>query len=118
MITIIAGGRNERLTKADVRFLDSLKINIVISGGAAGIDDDAILYAIERGIMFINFPANWKNYGRAAGHIRNRQMARHADSVVLFPGGKGTENMRKTAKQLGLKVIERAREKPNLLRYL
>ena len=50
------------------------------------------------------FPADWKAHGKAAGPIRNRDMAKHADQVVLFPGGRGTENMYQEAKKAGLVI--------------
>jgi hypothetical protein len=51
------------------------------------------------------FPADWNKYGKAAGPIRNAQMAKYADAVILFPGGRGTANMRKLAKEHGLEIL-------------
>ena len=54
------------------------------------------------------FPANWKEYGKRAGYIRNAQMLNEGkpDLVVAFPGGKGTQMMIKLAKAAGVKVVE------------
>ena len=52
------------------------------------------------------YPANWKKHGRAAGPIRNKQMLEEAkpDLVIAFPGGAGTANMVKQAREAGVKV--------------
>ena len=52
------------------------------------------------------FPADWDKHGRAAGPIRNAQMARYADAVALFPGGRGTASMRRVAEKAGITVYE------------
>lgn len=58
--------------------LDRLLMNqtsvSIVSGGAKGADSLAELYATNRGYRCIVFPADWKQYGRAAGIIRNEQM--------------------------------------------
>jgi hypothetical protein len=50
-------------------------------------------------VPVIEFPANWKVYGRAAGPIRNMKMLLEGkpDLVVAFPGGIGTADMVKKA---------------------
>jgi hypothetical protein len=106
---IIAGGRNVHFEIFDILFLDRLhekyKFTEIISGGATGIDEDAEIYAEDIGIPVKRFPADWKKYGRAAGPIRNAEMARYADAVILFPGGRGTANMRECAVRHGIKVF-------------
>ena len=47
---------------------------IIIEGGARGTDALAKQYATERHYDFIEFPADWDNYGKAAGIIRNDEM--------------------------------------------
>ena len=63
-------------------------------------------FAGEYGLKLKVFPADWNKHGRAAGPIRNRDMAEYADCLVAFEGGRGTQNMIKTAKELGLKVYD------------
>lgn len=60
------------------------------------------------GIRELAFPADWENYRRAAGPIRNRQMLVEAtpDLVVAFPGGPGTANMIRQARAAGVPVHE------------
>jgi hypothetical protein len=52
------------------------------------------------------FPADWKTHGKAAGPIRNRQMAKNAEALIALWDGnsRGTKNMIETATKLGLKV--------------
>jgi hypothetical protein len=52
------------------------------------------------------FPAPWRQYGRAAGPIRNRQMAEYADALVALWDGesRGTKNMIEEMEKLGKPV--------------
>lgn len=95
MKLVIAGGRNYNLTDADRLKLDNLSgVDEVVSGGAAGADNGGELWAMSRGLKVTRFPADWQRFGKAAGHIRNAEMAEYADAAFLFPGGVGTANMR------------------------
>ena len=69
--------------------------DIVITGGAPGIDTVAEKAARARGMTVRVYPANWKQYGKRAGHIRNGEMARDADAVTAFWDGvsRGTRDM-------------------------
>lgn len=72
MRTIIAGGRDYKLTESDIDRLDSLPISEVVSGRATGADTDGENYAYFKGLPVKQFPADWKTHGKAAGPIRNR----------------------------------------------
>ena len=78
----------------------------ILSGTSSGSDSLGERYAHERGYALQRHPADWKKYGKAAGPIRNRQMAENADVLIAFWNGrsKGTKNMIETAKKLGLIV--------------
>lgn len=117
MKTIIAGGRDYRISQDDIEFLDSLEITEVVSGGAKGADTGGEEYAEERGIPIIRFNADWDKHGKAAGPIRNREMANYADAVVLFPGGRGTESMYKEAVKSDLTILNQALNKGNRYEY-
>lgn len=120
MRVIIAGGRDVPKERADelVRyaiqssgFVDLNTPTVIINGGAGGIDaaarrlwrsqlrdrTDCCLMTVE---------ADWKVHGRAAGPIRNRLMAQHADALVAIWDGEspGTKNMIAEAKARGLKI--------------
>ena len=67
----------------------------IVSGGASGADFLGEQYAKKHNLPIKRFPADWNQYGRAAGPIRNRQMAEYADVCLVFWDGKsrGSENM-------------------------
>lgn len=108
MILVISGGRNYRLTNNDIKLLDSIRhlITEIVSGGATGVDSEAKKYAHNHSIKFTEFKANWRIFGKSAGHIRNRDMAIYGDAVLLFPGDKGTESMFNFAVEQGLTVLD------------
>lgn len=106
MKLVIAGGRDyadyKRLSlEADNITFGENKV-IIVSGMASGADTLSVRYARENGHMLKKFPAEWV-IGKHAGHIRNRQMAEYADTVLVFWDGKskGTANMIKQAKICG-----------------
>lgn len=123
MKAIICGGRNNHLSENDKEWLKTLGITHVISGGASGIDTDAIAWAVENNIQHTEMKANWedikrpgaviktrkdgKKYDVLAGFKRNEEMAEIAEACVVFPGGGGTKHMKETATKKGLKVILR-----------
>ena len=78
----------------------------VVNGAATGADEEGERWAERNGIPVKRIPADWEKHGRAAGPIRNAQMARYADAVALFPGGRGTESMRREAEKASLTVYE------------
>lgn len=110
MRLIIAGGRDRSLSESDFERLDKLRestpVDEVVSGGAPGVDTHGEFWARSRGIPVARFPADWLKQGKAAGPIRNRKMAEHADAVVLFPGGNGTENMFAEAQRFDLDIYD------------
>ena len=79
---------------------------VIVSGHASGADALGERYAQDRGFQLETYPADWKAHGRAAGPIRNAQMAAVADALIAFWDGKsrGTKNMIDTATKRGLKV--------------
>ena len=121
MKAIICGGRNNHLTDDDKEYLKTLGITHVVSGGATGIDSDAIIWAKENNIPYTEMKANWddisrpnavvrirkdgKKYDVTAGFYRNEQMAEVAEACVAFTGGNGTKHMWNCAKKKGLKVF-------------
>lgn len=110
MKTIIAGGRQFSPTPSDREKLDALAMRLpiteVVSGMARGADLFGLQWAHSRGISVKRFYANWKREGIAAGHNRNERMARYASACILFPGGKGTADMKRRARAHNLHLEE------------
>lgn len=110
MKLIIAGGRKYNLTSFDILVLDLLHketyVTEVVCGMAKGVDLAGKAWAKKRGIPVKEFQPNWAEFGPAAGPIRNREMAKYADAAILFPGGKGTNNMYLQAKSLNLTIFD------------
>jgi hypothetical protein len=112
MKTIISGGRDYQLTEDDYYRLAEINITEVVSGCARGADIGGELYATNMKLPIKRFPADWGRHHVAAGPIRNKAMAEYADACVVFPGGKGTDNMFEQATKKGLIVFD-WRNKPN-----
>ena len=123
MKVIIAGGRDVHLSLADKNFLFQLVdkgiITELVCGMAKGIDIEAG-ELLDKLIPVKSFPADWGNlslkpckiktrsngtqYNVLAGFNRNRQMAEYAEALIVFRGGKGTEDMIKQAEFKNLKT--------------
>lgn len=103
MKVIIAGGRdfkNYKLLKekCDIILRETVVTEIVSGkqmsedsdGNKWGADYLGELYAKEKGFPVKPFPADWTKYGKAAGPIRNKEMAVYADYLIAFWDGKST----------------------------
>lgn len=79
----------------------------IVSGGAPGADTLAEQYAKQHAISIIVFNANWEQFGRAAGPLRNKQIVEFADMMIAFlaEGSKGTANSISLAKSKGIPVF-------------
>jgi hypothetical protein len=77
--------------------------DILVSGGAFGVDAAAELIANNCSIESIIFRPNWYKYGKSAGAMRNRQIVETADRIVAFWDGtsKGTKITIDMAKKSG-----------------
>ncbi len=67
---------------------------IMVSGGARGIDKLAEYCANSRGLKTEIYPAQWEQYGKKAGFIRNEFIIGASDLVFAFWDGsrKGTKH--------------------------
>ena len=112
---IIADGRDfddyeYMSTKLNELFKDQNMFNNkaikVISGMAKGADTLGIQYADENKLTKILFPANWKEYPRIAGFLRNNDMLSIATHLITFWDGKssGTKHMIEIAQMKGIPV--------------
>jgi predicted Rossmann-fold nucleotide-binding protein len=110
MRAIIAGGRDFVALLKHVYWLTEIisknGITEIVSGCATGADAFGERTAKRMQIELKQFPAEWDKLGKKAGPLRNEKMACYADMCILFPGGRGTDDMRRRAIAHGLKVIE------------
>jgi hypothetical protein len=110
MKTIIAGSRNISFETTidylcEVRFL--INITEVISGTARGVDTHGEWFANRYEIPVKQFPANWDEYGKSAGMIRNQEMCDYADALICIWDGvsKGTKQMLSLAKKKKMPIF-------------
>lgn len=110
---LVCGGRDYLNYEAVVGVLDRLwgpdylDTPTILSGGAKGADALAKAYAFSSELPYEEYPADWKQHGKAAGFIRNQKMLDEGkpDLVVAFPGGSGTADMVRRARKAGVEVI-------------
>lgn len=113
MRVMVTGGRSfsdlgEVWGQLDALHALSGPISVIIHGGATGADSLANSWAVYNSVTVEQHNADWSKHGRAAGPIRNGEMIRlgKPDLVVAFPGGTGTANAVRQAKEAGITVIE------------
>lgn len=93
------------------RSLDAIHVGTPITelmqGGATGVDTFAREWAATKpGILRYVCRADWDQYGRAAGPIRNKRMLEWGPKMVIsFPGGAGTADMVRQATEAGVMVL-------------
>lgn len=110
MRVIICGGRDYILNSFDYYELDKLheklKFTEVVSGGCAGADKGGESWATANKIPITRFVPDWVKSGKAAGPLRNEEMAEYSDICVAFPGGAGTKDMITRAEAWQLKIYK------------
>jgi len=110
MKVIIAGSRGFSdfsllFSKCEEILENQIDIEIV-SGTAKGADKLGEHYASLKGYSVARFPADWDKHGKAAGYVRNKEMAEYSDALIAFWDGesKGTKHMIDLAQTKGLKI--------------
>lgn len=110
---VIAGGRDFCDYGNACSFFDSvLDVKgkdeyIILSGGCNGADKIGEKYALEYGYKIEFHFADWSKYKRAAGPVRNREMAEQCDFLICFWNKKsrGTLSMIEEAKKLNKEIF-------------
>ena len=108
MRVIIAGSRDiTEYTDVYEAILESRwkdDITEVVSGGARGVDKLGERFAREHSLPVSHFLANWEKHGKAAGYIRNQEMAMNADALIAVwdMKSKGTANMIEVAQAMDI----------------
>lgn len=110
MRLLVCGSRTWKDAESILRAIDGLSPapTLLIHGGARGADQLAAKAATKRGIPIRCFMADWEQYGRSAGRIRNLEMLElgRPDRVIAFWDGssRGTAHMIHLAQVAGLPV--------------
>ena len=76
-----------RVTLASVT---PLVFHTLLHGGARGVDTIAGDWARRRGFEVKVMPADWDQYGKAAGMIRNKEMVEAADAAIVIWNGRSS----------------------------
>ena len=120
MRVLVCGGRDYSDSPALFRALDAIDrehgITCIIHGGASGADDIAHSWWTRRYVdrkrpgwftLAVCRP-DWSAAGKAAGPQRNQMMLERGkpDMVLAAPGGRGTADMVRRAREAGVTVIE------------
>lgn len=104
----IVGSREYASPHEVTNFVASLPDDaVVVSGGARGVDTWAEQAARMRGLAVEVHRANWKDYGKRAGFVRNYTIVKSADRVVAFWDGesRGTAHSIRIAREMGKDVL-------------
>lgn len=92
------------------KFREHIQIDMIISGGAIGVDSMAYRYAVENGITFVCHPPKPEEGFPRAYFRRNLRIIEMSECVIAFPKGKssGTRHSISLAKRLNkeLYIIE------------
>lgn len=111
MKILVCGGREyddwPRLKEKLDELNEEHRFTEVIHGAAEGADRLAGVWARWYNIKETAFPADWKQYGKRAGYVRNQQMLDEGkpELVIAFKGGKGTAMMIELAKSAEVPVV-------------
>lgn len=121
MKLIIAGSRNLELDinffmglldyyYSDLPITDSGPGEVITGGCPTGIDKIAKDQFEDNytDIVYKEFPADWAAHGKAAGPLRNKQMAQYGDVLLVIWDGesKGSKNMKEEMLKLNKPVYE------------
>lgn len=115
---LVTGGRDFNDADQVAKVIERLKKGCsernlsmtLIHGAARGADLMCAFYAAASGVKTLPFPADWDGHGKAAGHIRNKQMLDEGRPhiCIAFPGGRGTANMVEQCKSRLVLVVDAA----------
>lgn len=117
MKLIIAGSRRLPMNIGVVEacmILSNYDPTEIVSGHSGTVDLAGEAWAKVSYLPVTLFVADWDKYKRAAGPIRNAEMAEYADALLLIWDGKskGSLNMKLTMEKLNKPVYEVIRDEP------
>ncbi len=100
------GFQNYKLLEAELDKIND-QIGEIICGEAKGADTFGRIYGESHNIPVSSFPADWQRYGKAAGYMRNKDMAEYAHKAIVFWDGEspGSKDMINKMKELEKEVM-------------
>lgn len=112
-IVLVCGGREYADRDKIYHVLDAYHGRIgptmlLLNGGAPGADTLAREWAVDRKVDHLTLYAKWQVFGKSAGPLRNRRMAKRKPRLVLafhpnLDESKGTRDMIGVAKARDIK---------------
>lgn len=106
----ITGSRDHTTTREEMNafwaIFDGVDGVELHHGDAQGVDR-SVAIAFHRAhpeLKIVPHPADWDRLGKSAGPIRNQDMMRAVGFLIAWPGGAGTANCIRIARQLGRPV--------------
>ncbi len=94
------------IARIDCAKIGARRGDTIISGGARGVDSLAAAYARANGLALVEHFPDYRHYGKAAPHVRNKMIVADADRVVAFWDSKsrGTKSTVEYARKHGKPV--------------
>jgi predicted Rossmann-fold nucleotide-binding protein len=113
-VVIVCGGRDYVPSRYDrqilITLLDYLAAELVMQGGASGVDTWAAEVAAMQQYQIETMRPDYDHYAsKRAPLVRNYEMAQAAKPngvCIAFPGGTGTAHMVRAARQNSLRIID------------
>jgi predicted Rossmann fold nucleotide-binding protein DprA/Smf involved in DNA uptake len=109
MIIAVVGARTGRTKEEVVTILENVvkERDMIISGGAVGVDTFAAEFAKSHNISFVEYPPDPKIYPNQNPYFaRNEEIVTEAGLILAFPSDSGgTWNTIGHAKRLGKRLI-------------
>lgn len=99
----------DRLIRQLLKRIESDTVRVVFVSGMAkkGADKQIVDWCEANSYDYVAMPADWEQYGKAAGFIRNGEMAKVSDILLAFwtQNSNGTRNMIEQMQRLGKPTI-------------
>ena len=107
MKLLIAGSRS--ITEFDLTPHIPADVDLIITGGAKGVDALGEQYAREHGIPTVTVKPIYEKYGRAAPLRREEEMVDMADAVLVVWDGvsRGSRHTAEYARKRGKRLVWR-----------
>jgi hypothetical protein len=90
--------------------LSGFEVTEIVSGCCSGVDvvGESLCTRLPNKPNVKRFPADWKQHGKAAGPIRNKQMAEYADALVVIWDGtsRGSRSMIECAADAEIPIFQ------------